>query len=124
VPQDTVLPHAALTVSHGGYGSTLGALGHGVPLVVLPLFSGDQFANATAVARSGAGVALDADRGERGALELPAPGTVGGLAAAAERVLGDPSHRQHASDIAAAMRALPPVDAAVDLLVELARGGR
>ena len=33
-------------VCHGGYGSTLGALAHGVPLVVLPLFSIDQWANA------------------------------------------------------------------------------
>jgi UDP:flavonoid glycosyltransferase YjiC (YdhE family) len=42
VAQDAVLPHAAAVVCHGGYGSTLGTLRHGVPLVVLPLFSSDQ----------------------------------------------------------------------------------
>jgi UDP:flavonoid glycosyltransferase YjiC (YdhE family) len=122
VAQDAVLPHAAATVSHGGYGSTLGALSHGVPLVVLPLFSGDQFANATAVARAGAGIALDADRGERGALELPAPATLAGLRTAVERVLGDPRHRDAARRIALAMAALPPVDAAVDVLEAVAVG--
>jgi len=55
VAQDDVAPHAAAIVSHGGYGTTIGALRHGVPLVVLPLFSADQWANAAAVARAGAG---------------------------------------------------------------------
>ena len=122
VPQDAVLAHAAVAVSHGGYGSTLGALGQGVPLVVLPLFTGDQFANATAVARSGAGVVLDDDRAERGALELPDASTLGGLRTAVERVLAKPGYRRCAADISRAMRVLPPVDAAVDLLAELARG--
>jgi UDP:flavonoid glycosyltransferase YjiC (YdhE family) len=34
--QDEILPHAAVVVSHGGYGTTLGALAHGVPLAKLP----------------------------------------------------------------------------------------
>ena len=55
VPQDEVLPRAAAVVTHGGHGSTLGALAHGVPMVVLPLFSLDQWFNAEAVARAGAG---------------------------------------------------------------------
>jgi UDP:flavonoid glycosyltransferase YjiC (YdhE family) len=42
VAQDVLAPHVAAIVCHGGYGSTLGALRHGVPLVVLPLFSFDQ----------------------------------------------------------------------------------
>src|SRR5205085_4793966 len=58
VPQDEVLPHAAVVVGHGGHGTTLGALRHGVPQVVLPLFSLDQWANAAAVARTGAGRAV------------------------------------------------------------------
>ncbi|HVF77944.1 MAG TPA: glycosyltransferase [Solirubrobacteraceae bacterium] len=56
VAQDAIAPHAAAIICHGGYGSTLGALRHGVPLVVLPLFSFDQWANAAAVQRSGAGM--------------------------------------------------------------------
>jgi MGT family glycosyltransferase len=121
VGQDEVLPRVASTVTHGGYGSTLGALSHGVPLVVLPLFSGDQFANATAVARAGAGVALGADGARRGALDLPSTVTLAGLRTAVERTLADPAYRQRASRISRAMRRLPPVDAAVDLLEDLAR---
>ena len=78
VAQDAVVPHAAAIVGHGGHGTTLGALAHGVPLVVVPLFSIDQWANAAAVARAGAGVALDADRATRRVLALPGPSHDGG----------------------------------------------
>ena len=71
VAQDAVLPLTAVAVIHGGYGSTLGALRHGVPLAVLPLFSYDQFANAGAVARAGAGIALGADPVSYTHLTLP-----------------------------------------------------
>jgi UDP:flavonoid glycosyltransferase YjiC (YdhE family) len=119
--QDGVLPHAWAAVIHGGYGSTLGALSHGVPLVVLPLFSGDQFVNAAAVARSGAGVALGADGARRGALDLPPADVLAGLCSAVERVLADPAPRRRAAQIADAMAALPPVDAAVELLADVTR---
>ena len=74
VAQEAVAPHAAAIVGHGGHGTTLGALAHGVPLVVVPLFSVDQWANAAAVARTGAGVALDAEPATRRVLGLPGPG--------------------------------------------------
>ena len=45
-------------VSHGGFGSTLGAVCAGVPMVVIPLFA-DQPANAPRVAALGAGVVLE-----------------------------------------------------------------
>src|SRR5687767_13780292 len=63
VAHDLVAPHASVVVGHGGYGTTLGTLRLGVPLVVVPLFSSDQWINAAAVAAAGAGVALDAERG-------------------------------------------------------------
>jgi UDP:flavonoid glycosyltransferase YjiC (YdhE family) len=116
VPNDAVLPHAAAIVCHGGYGSTLGALGHGVPMVVVPLFSADQWANADAVARVGAGVALVAERNTRGVLELPGAATLDRLAPAVQALLDDPSYRRGAERIAEARRALPPVDAAVEAL--------
>ena len=87
VPQDEVLPRAAAVVTHGGLGSTLGALAHGVPLVVLPLFSLDQWFNAAAVARAGAGVALDAERHTRRAVDLPDAATLAALRPAVEHVL-------------------------------------
>jgi UDP:flavonoid glycosyltransferase YjiC (YdhE family) len=119
VPQDAVAPHAAAIVCHGGYGSTLGALRHGVPLVVLPLFSLDQWANAAAVARAGAGLALDAERETRRVLGLPGSATLDELAPAVERVLTDPSYGREARRIGAATQALQPVDAAVDALVAI-----
>jgi UDP:flavonoid glycosyltransferase YjiC (YdhE family) len=68
-------------VCRGGYGSTLGALRHGVPLVVMPLFSADQWVNAAAVARAGAGIALDA----------PVDGAVEGLDRAYATYTGVPT---------------------------------
>lgn len=119
--QEAVLPHAAAVVCHGGYGSTLGALRHGVPLVVLPLFSADQWTNAAAVARAGAGIALDADRSTRRVLDPPGEGTIAGLRPAVERVLADSAYRRGARAIADAMQALAPVDAATGLLEDLTR---
>jgi len=52
VPQSETLPRASLVVSHGGSGTLLGALAHGVPLVVTP-HAADQFDNARAAAATG-----------------------------------------------------------------------
>jgi UDP:flavonoid glycosyltransferase YjiC (YdhE family) len=120
VAQDAVSPRAAAIVCHGGYGTTLHALTHGTPLVVLPLFSTDQWANADAVARAGAGLALDAERRSRRVLALPEPETLARLRPAVERVLGERSFQRDAQRVAESIRALPPVEeapAALELLV-------
>ena len=116
VPQEVVAAHAAAIVCHGGYGSTLGALAYGVPLVVLPLFSADQWANAEAVDRAGAGIALGGERTERRVFDLPDADTIGRLPGAVQRLLADAGYRRQARGIAEAIRALPPVDGAVDVL--------
>ncbi|GIJ49338.1 glycosyl transferase [Virgisporangium aliadipatigenens] len=54
VPQAALMPHADVVVHHGGSGTTLGALAAGVPQVLLPQ-GADQFGNADAVRRVGAG---------------------------------------------------------------------
>ncbi|HEY6757846.1 MAG TPA: glycosyltransferase [Baekduia sp.] len=123
VPQEAVLPHAAAVVVHGGFGSTLGALSHGVPMAVLPLFSADQWANAEAVERAGAGVALVGDGPGRLVFDLPDGHAMGALGATVERLLNDPSPRRHARRIAAEIGALPTVDAAVDAFEDLAGVG-
>jgi UDP:flavonoid glycosyltransferase YjiC (YdhE family) len=119
VAQDAVAPHAAAIVCHGGYGSTLGALRHGVPLVILPLFSFDQWINGAAVARTGAGIALDAELDTRHVTDLPGAATLAELAPAVERVLADPSYGREARRIGDATQALEPVDAAVDVLAAI-----
>lgn len=53
-----LLPWASAVLSHGGLGTVLAALAHGLPQVCLPL-GREQPLNAAAVERVGAGVALD-----------------------------------------------------------------
>ncbi len=120
VPHDDAARAAAAIVCHGGYGSTLGALANRVPLVVLPLFSGDQWANGDAVARVGAGISLAGDRPSRRSLGLPPAESVGALAAAVEAVLADAAYGREAGRIADAMRALPPVGGSVEVLAAIA----
>ena len=108
VDQSRVLPDATTVVCHGGSGTTYGALAAGCPVVIVPLFA-DQFANARAVAGSGAGLAVGDERdAERGRPDL-----TGGLAArltgAVETVLATPSYRARARRIAGDMAAAPGV---------------
>ena len=96
VDQGEVMPHAAAMVGHGGSGGTLAALAAGVPIAFLPQFV-DGPANAARVAGLGAGiVATD-------------------LAAAVHELLEDPTYRAAAERVAGEIRALPPVDDAVEL---------
>lgn len=57
VPQAHVLARAVAVVSHGGSGTTLGALARGLPLVLLPQ-AADQFDNAARAERAGAAIVL------------------------------------------------------------------
>lgn len=108
VDEDHVLARASAVVCHGGGGTTLAALRAGVPLLVVPQF-GDQPAVGDAVVAGGAGLRL----GDGG---RPDPGE---LRAAAGRILGDPSFRARAAELAREIDTLPPVEAAVKLFKEL-----
>jgi UDP:flavonoid glycosyltransferase YjiC (YdhE family) len=111
VPAD-VLVQADAVVSHGGFGTTLGAVAAGVPLVVVPLF-GDQPDNARRVEAIGAGVVVwpeEADESMRSGLDP------GALRDAVGTVLEDPAYGRVASELAAEMAALPPADEALSLL--------
>jgi UDP:flavonoid glycosyltransferase YjiC (YdhE family) len=113
VPQADVLGHAGMVVSHGGSGTTLGALAAGLPLVVVPLFA-DQPENAQRVAAAGAGVAVwpDPDGPPEPIRSSVDPAA---LREAVEMVLGDPAYGRAAGRIAAEMAALPPTDDALAL---------
>ena len=108
MPQDAVLPHTAVVVYHGGYGTMLGALRAGVPLVTMPLFSIDQVANARRAAERGVGVSI------------AGPEALGELAAAVSTVLADSRYRSAAEAQAAAIRDLPSVDDSVEIITALA----
>jgi UDP:flavonoid glycosyltransferase YjiC (YdhE family) len=108
-PQNSVMPHAAVVVGHGGFGTTMTALAGGVPQVVIPLFASDQFINGERVAAIGAGVCLGGG-----------PGAIPVLAAAVGDVLGNPAYAQSARGVAGAMAELPDVASAVPFLEDLA----
>lgn len=96
VPQAEVLPRCGAVLSHGGSGTVLAALAHGIPLVSMPR-GADQFANAMNVARAGAGVALMGPGGSEGAA----------VRSALETVLGQPELRAAAQGLAAEIAAMP-----------------
>jgi UDP:flavonoid glycosyltransferase YjiC (YdhE family) len=119
VAQDEVLPHAAAVVSHGGYGTTLGALTHGVPLVLLPLFAGDQWRTSRRIAQLDAGIVVE--DGERRVFDPPGEQLIATLPEAVQRVLGEPRFRTTAQALGEEIAALPTADAAVAVLEATAR---
>ena len=108
-PQAAAMRDAAVVVGHGGFGTTMTALAAGVPQLVLPLFSADQFLNAERVQAVGVGERL------LGGLEaLPeVPRIVGEL-------LDQPRYAEAAGGVAAEMAALPDVATTVAVLEDLA----
>ena len=113
VPQAEVVSHAAVVVCHGGYGTTVGALSAGVPLVVAPLFA-DQGRNAARVAEVGAGLALPMAASIEAAERVRARRARAAGAGRAGR-----SARVAARSRTSA-RALPSVDGAPDVLAAIA----
>jgi len=110
IPQAEILGEAAAMVSHGGFGTTLGALLSGVPQVVVPLFA-DHPHNARRIAALGAGLAADAERPET-------------IHAAAERLVDDSGFRAAAARVAREAFTLPPIDSVASVLLELAHAAR
>jgi MGT family glycosyltransferase len=112
VPQAILLPHCRLVVSHGGSGSVLGALTHGLPMVLLPL-GADQPLNAARCETLGVARVLDAV----GATPLM-------VREAVSRVLDDPAYRRAAEGFRDEIEALPEPRHAVLLLERLAEEQR
>jgi MGT family glycosyltransferase len=100
VPQDDVLPHAAVALCHGGSGTVLGALAAGVPMVVAPMFA-DQPHNALCLDALGAGLSMP-----------PAGASSEQLRAALVRVLQELPFRDTAQRLAREMATLPTLDQA------------
>jgi hypothetical protein len=113
--QHDVLPHAAAVVSHAGYGTTLGALEHGVAHVLLPLFAGDQWRTARRVAQLGAGIQLE--DGERRVFDPPQDTVIAALPEAVSRVLDEARFAEVARRLGDEMAGLPAADSAAAALV-------
>jgi len=121
-PQREVLPHAAVVVGHGGFGTTQAALAAGVPQVVLPLFSFDQFVNAERVAAVGVGLALldgTAPARRTGDVVPRGPMATDRLARAVGAVLERAEHADRAQALAREIDTLPVVDVCVGWLPAL-----
>jgi MGT family glycosyltransferase len=95
IPQADLLPYCTVAVGHGGAGSTLGALAHGVPLLFLPQ-AADQFANAEACLGAGAARVLRPDRL-----------SVETVRAEVTTLLNDPSYGTAARAVAAEIASMP-----------------
>ena len=110
LPFETLLPLTDVLITNGGWGGTLTALAHGVPLVV----AGGDLDKPEVAARvesAGAGVNLRTGR--------PAPSAV---RAAYERVTREPAFQEAAHRIAADLEAAGGAPRAAELLEAFATG--
>ncbi|MEP7055528.1 MAG: glycosyltransferase [Actinomycetota bacterium] len=111
-PQRDVMPATSAVVGHGGFGTTQSTLAAGVPQVVLPLFSFDQFLNAERAAVVGVGMALvDSTAAERRAGDVVprGPQATDRLAAGVLALLAEPQFTAAATAVATEMGGLPHI---------------
>ena len=108
-PHAAVLPLASVVVCHGGHGTVMKALAHGLPIVVMPL-GRDQRDNAARVEVCGAGVRISASA------------STTQIADAVRRVLRESRFREHAQRMATIIARDLQEDRAVVELEALAAG--
>jgi UDP:flavonoid glycosyltransferase YjiC (YdhE family)/DNA-binding NarL/FixJ family response regulator len=108
VPQSVLLPHCELVVSHGGSGSVVGALAHGLPMVLLPI-GADQPLNAARCQE------LDVAR-----VLNPLQVTAADVSEAASNVLSDQRYQRNAQRLKREIDASPGPERALYLLERLA----
>ena len=106
LPQALVLPRVDAVVSHGGSGTTLGALAEAKPMVILPM-AADQFINADQVVRTGSGLALP-----------PVARTPDRIREAIEQVLTYPSYAAAARVLQREILTMPPAEMVLADLVD------
>jgi UDP:flavonoid glycosyltransferase YjiC (YdhE family) len=84
---DEIMSRCDVVISHGGLGTALRALAHGVPMLLIPL-GRDQHINAARVTYLGAG------------LTIPADSSPAQVTATLSTLVGDPSSRAAAQTVA------------------------
>jgi UDP:flavonoid glycosyltransferase YjiC (YdhE family) len=113
VPQSHVLDIASAVICHGGYGTIMGALRRGLPIVSLPMPAADNILNATRMSALGAGIMVPQT-------DQTAPAIRGALG----RVLTEPGYKRAASQIAAQIAEQPSPEQGAQLIQTLARTRR
>ena len=108
IPQAALLPHCDVCISHGGSGSVMGALAHGLPMVLLPM-GADQPLNGFRCQALGVARVLDV-----------MTVTPDDIREAVTAVLEKPAYRQAAERQRDEIAALPGAAYAVGLLERLA----
>ncbi len=107
LPHGALLHRCDLVVTHGGFGTIMGCLAVGVPMVIIPV-QGDQPRNARRCADLGVGRVIG-----------PNERTPAAIREAVNAVLGEPSYREQAARLRKEYLALPEMDHTVDLLEQL-----
>ena len=98
MPQSLLLPLCSVVVSHAGSGTLSGAMSIGLPQLCLPQ-GADQFRNADALVKCGAGISLEGD-----------DVTESSLANAIQRLLDESSFRRNAEKLQREVREMPTPD--------------
>ena len=108
IPQQLLLPACDLVVAHGGFGTVVGALSHGLPFVLVPM-GADQFYNAECCVRLGVGQVVPL--GEQ---------TSDTIRIAVRAALENDEFRVRAQCVRDEMAVMPGPERAVELLEQLA----
>ena len=98
IPQSQVLGSASAVVSHAGSGTFLATLARGLPQLCLPQ-GADQFGNASACSRAGAGLEIQ-----------PGDLTTDSVRDAASRLFAEPEFRSRARQLADEIAQMPTPD--------------
>ena len=108
IPQSLLFPHCDLVLTHGGSGTVLTTLGHGLPMVIVPV-SADQPDNAGRCEQLGVAKVISPDNR-----------TAEAFRQAVAEVLSDPRYRSNAQRLREEMEQLPSLEDAVGWLERLA----
>lgn len=112
LPHDEVMPQVSLLIGHGGHATTMAALAHDVPVLVLPVDAKtDQAHLGGALERAGVGRKLS---------RRSSPATI---RAAIEELLADGSHREAVARMGVRIRELDGRRRAADVVEQLVADG-